>query len=102
MAQALERLVIVMRETPRADEVHAARADAGVEDSAIALNTTLRGRMLTRAVDWIEIEPQAPADALLSVARALASDDLPLPMASGVQVMLVPLPVPFDDTPVHI
>ena len=118
MAQALERLVIVMRETPRADEVHAAlaaqaagvaarlatpaRVDAGVEDSAIALNTTLRGRMLTRAVDWIEIEPQAPADALLSVARALASDDLPLPMASGVQVMLVPLPIPFDDTPVHI
>ena len=118
MAQALERLVIVMRETPRAGEVHATlaaqaasiaaglpepeRIEAGVEGSAIAVGTTLRGRMLVRAVDWIEITPGAGTDVFASLARALASDDLPMPMAPGLVVAMVPLPVPLAETAVHV
>ncbi|HET8762957.1 MAG TPA: HEAT repeat domain-containing protein, partial [Gemmatimonadales bacterium] len=110
MAQALERLVIVVRETPRASEVHATlaeqaartaaelsgpeRIDAGVESSAIPLGTSLRGRLLARAVDWIEISPAVSAAALLQLASALASDDIAMPLLAHVLVTMVPLPLP--------
>lgn len=110
LAQALERLVIVTRETPRAAEVHGAmaataaraaaalgraeRIEAGVEGSAIAEGTTLQGRMLARAVDWIEIGADATADGLLSLAHALASEDEPMPLVRGITVTLVPVPLP--------
>ena len=111
MAQALERLVVVVRETPRAAEVHATlaeqaaraaaalaqpeRIDAGVEGSAIPEGTSLRGRLLARAVDWIEIGPAASSTALLQLASALASDDIAMPLLEHVTVTLVPLPLPM-------
>lgn len=115
MAQALERLVIVMRESPRANDVHDSlaavaaavagllrepeRLDAGVEQSAIAESITLRGRMLARAVDWVEIRPGASAEALTALARALASDDLPVPSGREVRVAMVPVPEPATTRP---
>jgi hypothetical protein len=111
VAQALERLVVVVRETPRAAEVHATlaeqaaraaaalaqpeRIDAGVEGSAIPEGTSLRGRLLARAVDWIEIGPAASSTALLQLASALASDDIAMPLLEHVTVTLVPLPLPM-------
>ena len=113
MAQALERLVIVVRETPRAAAVHATlaeqaahtaaelsqpeRIDAGVEGSAIAQGTSLRGRLLARAVDWIEIGPGTSSDALLQLAGALASDDIAMPLLEHVVVTMVPLPLPYPE-----
>jgi hypothetical protein len=110
IAQALERLVIVMRETPRAAEVHATlaeqaartaaalarpeRIDAGVESSAIPEGTSLRGRLLARAVDWIEIGPGSSSTALLQLAGALASDDIAMPLLEHVVIAMVPLPLP--------
>lgn len=119
MAQALERLVIVMRETPRATEViatlaeQAARAaaalprperiEAGVESSALPQGATLRGRLLARVVDWIEIAPAAPATELRQLAGALASDDMALPTLAHVVVTLVPLPFSMpDDETIHV
>lgn len=112
MAQALERLVIVVRETPRATEVHATlaeqaartaaalsgpeRIEAGVEGSAIPLGTSLRGRLLARAVDWVEIRPAASAAVLLQLAGALASDDIAMPLLDHVVVTMVPLPLPVS------
>jgi hypothetical protein len=114
MAQALERLVIVVRETPRAVEVHATlaeqaartaaalsqpeRIDAGVEGSAIPQGTSLRGRLLARAVDWIEIGPATSSTALLQLAGALASDDIAMPMLEHVNITMVPLPLPMPGT----
>jgi HEAT repeat protein len=121
MAQARERLVIVVRETPRATQVHAAlaeqaaraaatlshpeRIEAGVEGSAIPQGTSLRGRLLARAVDWIEIAPAASAAALLQLAGALASDDIAMPLLEHVAVTMVPLPLPFaapDTDTIHV
>ncbi len=112
MAQALERLVIVVRETPRATEVHATlaeqaahaaaalsgpeRIEAGVEGSAIPHGTTLRGRLLARAVDWIEIFPGVTSAALLQLAAALASDDIAMPLLQHVVITMVPLPLPVS------
>ncbi len=118
LSQALERLVIVLRETPRAAEVHAElaaaaarlaaalrrseRIEAGVEGSSIAETVTLRGRLLARAVDWLEISPGATAGAMLDLARALASDTAPIPAADGVTVALVTLPRPMETGPVRV
>jgi hypothetical protein len=118
LAQALERLVVVARETPRAAEVQQAlaaaaaetaaglaapeRVEAGVEGSALVTGTTLRGRLLARAVDWLEVQPGAPADDFLALARALASDELPMPLMSSIAVTLVPLPLPVDGGPVQV
>ena len=112
MAQALERLVIVVRETPRATEVHATlaeqaartaaalsgpeRIEAGVEGSAIPLGTSLRGRLLARAVDWVEIRPGASSAVLLQLAGALAIDDIAMPLLDHVVVTMVPLPLPVS------
>jgi hypothetical protein len=118
LAQALERLVVVARETPRAGEVQEAlaadaahmaaalsapvRVDAGVEGSSLVTGTTLRGRLLARAVDWIEVRPGASADDVLALARALASDELPMPILAGVDITMVPLPLPVDGEPLRV
>lgn len=104
---AFERLVVLLRETPRDASAHGAaaadaaamvaiggeRVDAGVEGSEITLGTTLQGRMLSRAVDWIEVDAGASIEDLADVARALASDELPVPHTRSVRVALIPLPI---------
>lgn len=108
-ALAFEQLVVTLRDQPRDDaaaraaaaaaaELTArfeapARFEAGVEGSAISSRTTLRGRMLARAVDWIEVERGVSGDGLLALATALASDEQPIPQSPGIRVELVPLPV---------
>jgi hypothetical protein len=110
---AFERLVVLLRETPRDGAAHGAaaaeaaatvaiggeRVEAGVEGSEIALDTTLQGRMLARAVDWIEVDARATIEDLANVARALASDDLPVPHTRSVRVALIPLPI-VDPAPI--
>src|SRR5690606_9674338 len=76
-----------------------ARFEAGFERGTIASRTTLRGRMLERAVDWLEVDSQATLNDLGTLARALASDDLPLEEAVGIRLALVPLPVPIEPVP---
>ena len=105
-ASAFERLVVLLRDHP--DEQKAsgaaaesaaavsrvgARIEAGFEGSSIPERTTLQGRLLARAIDWIEVEAGAPADELLEMARALASDDQPLPPTRSVHAALIPLPI---------
>ena len=103
---AFERLVVLLRDHPdeakaldRAAESAAAvesvgaRIEAGFEGSTIPEGTTLQGRLLARAIDWIEVESGAPADELLAMARALASDDQPLPPTRSVHAALIPLPI---------
>lgn len=114
-AQAFERLVVMFRDTPKDTAEHAraaidaattaaglaepARFEAGFERGSIAFRTTLRGRMLERAVDWLEVDSGASLEALTALARALASDDLPLQGARGIRLALVPLPVPVEPEP---
>lgn len=108
-AAAFERLVVLLREGP-ADDASCAEAleaaartvatsgvriEAGFEGSTIESGTTLQGRLLARTVDWLEVEPGASAADLAEVARALASDDTPIPHTRSVRAALVPLPV-FD------
>ena len=114
-AQAFERLVILFRDTPKDTAEHGraaiaatsaasalaepARFEAGFERGTIAFRTTLRGRMLERAVDWLEVDSAATLSDLGALARALASDDLPLQEARGIRLALVPLPVPVEPEP---
>ena len=103
---AFERLVVLLRdhadearaleiaaESAAAVEAVGARIEAGFEGSSIPEGTTLQGRLLARAIDWIEVESAAPAEELLAMARALASDDLPLPPTRSVHAALIPLPI---------
>jgi hypothetical protein len=73
-----------------------ARVDAGVEGSQIAARMTLRGRMRARAADWIEADAGASAADLVTMARALLSENEPLPTGGSVRAELVPLPVAVD------
>ncbi len=114
-AQAFERLVVLFRDTPKdtaeqgraaidaakaaASLVEPARFESGFERGTISVRTTLRGRMLERAVDWLEVDSAVSLGDLGALARALASDDLPLQEARGVRLALVPLPVPVDPEP---
>ena len=103
---AFERLVVLLRDRPdesKASEIAAesaaavrtagVRIEAGFEGSSIPTGTTLQGRLLARAIDWIEVESGAAAHELLAMARALASDDLPLPPTRTVHAALIPLPI---------
>jgi HEAT repeat protein len=115
-AQAFERLVVLFRDTPKDTAEHGraaveaanaaagltepARFEAGFERGTIQFRTTLRGRMLERAVDWLEVYSEVSLADLGALARALASDDLPLQEARGIRLALVPLPVPVEPEPV--
>lgn len=114
-AQAFERLVVLFRDTPKDTAEHGraaveaaaaaasltepARFEAGFERGTIQFRTTLRGRMLERAVDWLEVDSEVSLADLGALARALASDDLPLQEARGIRLALVPLPVPVEPEP---
>jgi HEAT repeat protein len=117
---AFERLLVILHEEPEDKSAHeeaaataaasvaskGARVNAGVEGSQIAARMTLRGRLRARAADWIEADAGAPAHDLLVMARALLSDNEPLPTEGSVRAVLVPLPVTaeapieFPTTPV--
>lgn len=107
---AFERLLVSLHEHPEDQRAHdeaaataaasvagkAARVNAGVEGSQIAARLTLRGRMRARAADWIEVDAGASATDLLTMARALLSENEPLPTDGSVRAVLVPLPVAVD------
>ena len=110
---AFERLVLLLREGPGDLRAHGAaaalaaemvadlgeRVESGVEGSAIPAGDTLQGRMLARAVDWIEVDAGASLEDLADVARALASDEEPIPHTRSVRASLIPLPI-FEPAPV--
>ena len=107
---AFERLLVSLHEHPEDQAGHveaaaaaagavarkAARLNAGVEGSQIAARMTLRGRMRARAADWIEADAGASSADLLTMARALLSDNEPLPTGGSVRAVLVPLPVAVE------
>jgi HEAT repeat protein len=107
---AFERLLVSLHEHPDDERAHdaaasaaaesvavkAARVNAGVEGSQIAARLTLRGRMRARAADWIEADAGAAPEDLLTMARALLSENEPLPTEGSVRAVLVPLPVAVD------
>ncbi|HEU4829073.1 MAG TPA: HEAT repeat domain-containing protein [Gemmatimonadales bacterium] len=119
---AFERLLVCLHEDPENHSAHQdaaataaesvarkpARVNAGVEGSQIAARMTLRGRMRARAADWIEADAGASAGDLLTMARALLSENEPLPTDGSVRAVLVPLPVAaeapieFPSTPVAL
>ncbi len=104
---AFERLVLLLRQGPGDLRAHGAaaavaaemvadmgeRVESGVEGSEIPAGETLQGRMLARAVDWIEIDAGASLEDLADVARALASDEEPIPHTRSVRASLIPLPI---------
>ena len=100
---AFERLLVCLHENPEDESAHndaaataaaavarkPARVNAGVEGSQIAARMTLRGRMRARATDWIEADAGASAADLLTMARALLSENEPLPTEGSVRAVLV-------------
>ncbi|HEU5050516.1 MAG TPA: HEAT repeat domain-containing protein [Gemmatimonadales bacterium] len=115
--KAFERLLVLLHDAPGDEAGHAAaavaaaeavarkpaRIDAGVEGSQISVRMTLRARLRARAADWIEADAGATPDDLRTMARALLSENEPLPTEGTVRAVLVPLPVaveaPHDFTP---
>ncbi|MGE5926412.1 MAG: HEAT repeat domain-containing protein [Gemmatimonadota bacterium] len=107
---AFERLLVALHEHPEDQRAHdeaaataaesvaarPARVNAGVEGSQIAARLTLRGRLRARAADWIEADAGASAADLLTMARALLSENEPLPTGGSVRAVLVPLPVAVE------
>ncbi|HEX6644364.1 MAG TPA: hypothetical protein VF037_06795, partial [Gemmatimonadales bacterium] len=86
-----------------------ARVSAGVEGSQISSRLTLRGRLRARAADWVEADKGASPEDLLTMARALLSENEPLPLTGSVRAELVPLPeapvaapIDFPATPVAL
>jgi hypothetical protein len=64
--------------------------DAGIEHSAVPDEASFQGRLLYRQVDSIIVSEDARPAEVLSLARALASDDLPLESSPSIQVELLP------------
>lgn len=64
--------------------------EAGIEHSEVPDDTSLKGRLLYRSVDSIVVSEEAPPAEVLRLARALASDDLPVVSSSAIQVELLP------------
>ncbi|MEO8198884.1 MAG: HEAT repeat domain-containing protein [Gemmatimonadota bacterium] len=64
--------------------------EAGIEGSQVPDDNSLKGRLLYRRVDSIVVSEDAPPAEVLTLARALASDDLPVGSSSGIQVELLP------------
>lgn len=93
----------------------AVRIETGIEYSDVPDDNSLKGRLLSRLVDSISFAAEAPANEVLALARALASDQAVLPNTGLVQVELVspssarsdfplttpvPVAVPLTDQPV--
>lgn len=68
----------------------AVELDAGVEVLGEEDPGSLKSRLLARMVDRIQILPNADAEELLHLARALAHDSAPLTPTPHVQVALIP------------
>jgi len=66
------------------------RLEGGIEQAGMAHEMTLRGRMLSRGIDYIELKPGAEWDELVAAARALASDTADLVSGPGVVLQAAP------------
>jgi HEAT repeat protein len=66
------------------------RIDAGVETSAVADELSLQARLRARHVDVIQVASDAVLSELLTLARALAHDTMPLPANPSIEVTTVP------------
>jgi hypothetical protein len=74
------------------------RVEAGVEYSAVPDEETFKGRLLLRYVDTVHFAADASAADVLSLARALADDQAPIPSTANVRVEQVPLSAARRDT----
>lgn len=111
-ADGLDRLVTLLRtgteSGPRVDEaVRAAVAkvgtdsallEAGVETSAGMEDISLKGRLLARQVDTVRVDSGVTAQEILTLARALVSDNIPLESSAHVKVELIPMAPPPPPT----
>ncbi|MEP7326666.1 MAG: HEAT repeat domain-containing protein [Gemmatimonadota bacterium] len=68
----------------------AVHLEAGVEQSALGDETTLKGRLLSRGVEVIHFEAGAAAGDVLFAARALADDNAPLIGSPDIRFELLP------------
>ena len=74
----------------RAVSAEPVTVEAGFDRGEAGEDLTLQGRMRARYVDVLRVSPDADEAALLTLARALSHDGMPLPTASGIELQQFP------------
>jgi hypothetical protein len=74
---------------------HEALIEAGIENSWAVDGDPLKERLQARRVDAILIAAGTDPVELLALARALATDDAPVPSTASIRVKLLPDPLPL-------
>jgi hypothetical protein len=111
-ADSLDRLVTLLRtgtdSGPRVEDAlnvavatvgqDAALLEAGVETSAGMEDVSLKGRLLARQVDTVRVESGVAPEELLTLARALVSDNIPLESSAHIKIELIPMAPPPPPT----
>ncbi len=77
-------------------EHHAIVVESGVERHEAGEELALEGRLRARRVDLLRVGAGAEPHELLSLARALSHDVIPVPSTARVRVELLPLITPED------